>query len=367
MCSSLPFYYILLENKNQRVSVFLSGLKGTARIFLLTKNNFVLADQKTCQVKASVPLPDLASVSVSTQADGFFALKLKEVRKTLQFTSFLVTFSVSSKSDFVKNRFDVFVSLKNGENVLLETVICTKTWCTEKELSLETNSMILFSKKLFPCEVYKKTSCVSGALSFQGNSANAWDEHPHFLPQNMGHCRIIVAVSHVGAVILKYLRLGRCCRQSRYLCRSTFTDITTDHQGAFWESSPFFPELYTSYWTSLIFLTSGVSLGNQRRLLTQQRSSDWDHHQTPPHRGHGCRQGGAQHRHLRRVRPNKAGDFLPPGWCFMCSVLCGRFLVQFKQDKVCVKFIKGASKNGNSVSCKRKNNRLLEVLVPSVA
>uniref|UniRef100_A0A674NVA6 Myosin IB n=1 Tax=Takifugu rubripes TaxID=31033 RepID=A0A674NVA6_TAKRU len=52
--------------------------KGTARIFLLTKNRVFLADQKTGQVKASVPLPDLASVSVSTQADGFFALKLKE-------------------------------------------------------------------------------------------------------------------------------------------------------------------------------------------------------------------------------------------------------------------------------------------------
>ncbi|XP_028250045.1 unconventional myosin-Ib isoform X3 [Parambassis ranga] len=52
--------------------------KGTARIFLLTKKNVVLADQKTGQVKASVPLPDLTSVSVSTQTDGFFALKLKE-------------------------------------------------------------------------------------------------------------------------------------------------------------------------------------------------------------------------------------------------------------------------------------------------
>ncbi|XP_028991727.1 unconventional myosin-Ib isoform X3 [Betta splendens] len=52
--------------------------KGTARIFLLTKKSFVLADQKTGQVKASVPLPDLSSVSVSTQSDGFFALKLKE-------------------------------------------------------------------------------------------------------------------------------------------------------------------------------------------------------------------------------------------------------------------------------------------------
>ncbi|XP_078142071.1 unconventional myosin-Ib isoform X2 [Centroberyx gerrardi] len=52
--------------------------KGAARIFLLTKNSFVLADQKTGQVKASVPLPDLTSISVSTQSDGFFALKLKE-------------------------------------------------------------------------------------------------------------------------------------------------------------------------------------------------------------------------------------------------------------------------------------------------
>ncbi|KAF5905910.1 unconventional myosin-Ib isoform X6, partial [Clarias magur] len=52
--------------------------KGASRIFLLTKKNFVLADQKTGQLKASVPLPDLASVSVSTQNDGFFALKIKE-------------------------------------------------------------------------------------------------------------------------------------------------------------------------------------------------------------------------------------------------------------------------------------------------
>ncbi|XP_054642603.1 unconventional myosin-Ib isoform X3 [Dunckerocampus dactyliophorus] len=52
--------------------------KGTTRILLLTKKNVVLADQKTGQVKASVPLPDLTSVSVSTQNDGFFALRLKE-------------------------------------------------------------------------------------------------------------------------------------------------------------------------------------------------------------------------------------------------------------------------------------------------
>uniref|UniRef100_A0A672R470 Myosin IB n=1 Tax=Sinocyclocheilus grahami TaxID=75366 RepID=A0A672R470_SINGR len=52
--------------------------KVTPRIFLLTKKSLVLADQKTGQVKASVPLLDLSSVSVSTQNDGFFALKLKE-------------------------------------------------------------------------------------------------------------------------------------------------------------------------------------------------------------------------------------------------------------------------------------------------
>ncbi|XP_057707922.1 unconventional myosin-Ib isoform X2 [Corythoichthys intestinalis] len=52
--------------------------KGATRILLLTKKNVVLADQKTGQVKASVALPDLTSVSVSTQNDGFFALKLKE-------------------------------------------------------------------------------------------------------------------------------------------------------------------------------------------------------------------------------------------------------------------------------------------------
>ncbi|XP_066045687.1 unconventional myosin-Ib isoform X5 [Chamaea fasciata] len=40
------------------------------------------------------------------------------------------------------------------------------------------------------------------------------------------------------------------------------------------------------------------------------------------------------------------------------------FLVQFKQDKVCVKFIQGSQKNGNIPTCKRKNNRLLEVAVP---
>lgn len=75
-----PFWHsivMLTAGLNGLCSLF---PKGTARIFLLTKKNVVLADSKTGQVKASVPLPDLASVSVSTQSDGFFALKLKEVR-----------------------------------------------------------------------------------------------------------------------------------------------------------------------------------------------------------------------------------------------------------------------------------------------
>ncbi|KAG9473438.1 hypothetical protein GDO78_013562 [Eleutherodactylus coqui] len=44
--------------------------------------------------------------------------------------------------------------------------------------------------------------------------------------------------------------------------------------------------------------------------------------------------------------------------------IADEFLVQFKQDKVCVKFIQGTQKNGNIPTCKRKNNRLLEVAVP---
>uniref|UniRef100_A0A8C5FKN9 Myosin IB n=1 Tax=Gadus morhua TaxID=8049 RepID=A0A8C5FKN9_GADMO len=69
---------LLALMQNEIVFSVVVVAQGTARIFLLTKNNFVLADQKTGQVKASVPLPDLASISVSTQNDGFFALKLKE-------------------------------------------------------------------------------------------------------------------------------------------------------------------------------------------------------------------------------------------------------------------------------------------------
>ncbi|XP_048834310.1 unconventional myosin-Ib isoform X4 [Brienomyrus brachyistius] len=52
--------------------------KGAARVFLLTKTSLMLADLKTGQLKASVPLADVAGVSVSSQTDGFFALRLKE-------------------------------------------------------------------------------------------------------------------------------------------------------------------------------------------------------------------------------------------------------------------------------------------------
>uniref|UniRef100_A0A4W5L452 Unconventional myosin-Ib n=1 Tax=Hucho hucho TaxID=62062 RepID=A0A4W5L452_9TELE len=68
--------------------------KGSPRLFLLTKSNFVLADQKTGQVKASVPLPDLTSVSVSTQSDGFFALKLKEVMEAGSITPSALMFLI---------------------------------------------------------------------------------------------------------------------------------------------------------------------------------------------------------------------------------------------------------------------------------
>uniref|UniRef100_A0A3Q2YBU3 Unconventional myosin-Ib n=1 Tax=Hippocampus comes TaxID=109280 RepID=A0A3Q2YBU3_HIPCM len=71
--------------------------KGASRILLLTKKNVLLADQKTGQVKASVALPDLASVSVSTQNDGFFALKLREVRgpPDARRKNFLLTYAYS--------------------------------------------------------------------------------------------------------------------------------------------------------------------------------------------------------------------------------------------------------------------------------
>uniref|UniRef100_A0A8C6Z694 Myosin IB n=1 Tax=Nothoprocta perdicaria TaxID=30464 RepID=A0A8C6Z694_NOTPE len=47
-------------------------------IFLLTKNNVLLADQKSGNIKSEVPLGDVAKVSMSSQNDGFFAVHLKE-------------------------------------------------------------------------------------------------------------------------------------------------------------------------------------------------------------------------------------------------------------------------------------------------
>ncbi|CAI5762041.1 unconventional myosin-Ib isoform X3 [Podarcis lilfordi] len=52
--------------------------KCTARIFLLTKNNVLLADQKSGHIKSEVPLGDVTKVSMSSQNDGFFAVHLKE-------------------------------------------------------------------------------------------------------------------------------------------------------------------------------------------------------------------------------------------------------------------------------------------------
>uniref|UniRef100_A0A8V5G022 Unconventional myosin-Ib n=1 Tax=Melopsittacus undulatus TaxID=13146 RepID=A0A8V5G022_MELUD len=53
--------------------------KATSRIFLLTKNNVLLADQKSGNIKSEVPLGDVTKVSMSSQNDGFFAVHLKEV------------------------------------------------------------------------------------------------------------------------------------------------------------------------------------------------------------------------------------------------------------------------------------------------
>ncbi|XP_062972313.1 unconventional myosin-Ib isoform X3 [Elgaria multicarinata webbii] len=52
--------------------------KCSARIFLLTKNNVLLADQKSGHIKSEVPLGDVTKVSMSSQNDGFFAVHLKE-------------------------------------------------------------------------------------------------------------------------------------------------------------------------------------------------------------------------------------------------------------------------------------------------
>uniref|UniRef100_A0A665V592 Unconventional myosin-Ib n=1 Tax=Echeneis naucrates TaxID=173247 RepID=A0A665V592_ECHNA len=56
--------------------------RANGKVGQITGTIFTIRLACTGQVKASVPLPDLTSVSVSTQSDGFFALKLKEVRET---------------------------------------------------------------------------------------------------------------------------------------------------------------------------------------------------------------------------------------------------------------------------------------------
>ncbi|XP_069790726.1 unconventional myosin-Ib isoform X2 [Narcine bancroftii] len=52
--------------------------KGAPRIFLLTKSNFIIADQKSGQIKSTIPVMDITSISVSKQTDGLFAIHLKE-------------------------------------------------------------------------------------------------------------------------------------------------------------------------------------------------------------------------------------------------------------------------------------------------
>uniref|UniRef100_A0A3Q2C8K4 Unconventional myosin-Ib n=1 Tax=Cyprinodon variegatus TaxID=28743 RepID=A0A3Q2C8K4_CYPVA len=69
---------ILLADVVNKINRANGKVGSSPRLFLLTKKSVILADQKTGQVKTSLPLPDLSSVSTSTQSDGFFALKLKE-------------------------------------------------------------------------------------------------------------------------------------------------------------------------------------------------------------------------------------------------------------------------------------------------
>ncbi|XP_032879638.1 unconventional myosin-Ib isoform X4 [Amblyraja radiata] len=65
--------------------------KGTPRIFLLTKSNFIIADQKSGQIKSNIPVMDITSVSVSKQTDGLFAVHLKEGSTAASKGDFLFT------------------------------------------------------------------------------------------------------------------------------------------------------------------------------------------------------------------------------------------------------------------------------------
>ncbi|XP_055493757.1 unconventional myosin-Ib isoform X2 [Leucoraja erinacea] len=65
--------------------------KGAPRIFLLTKSNFIIADQKSGQIKSNIPVMDITSVSVSKQTDGLFAVHLKEGSTAASKGDFLFT------------------------------------------------------------------------------------------------------------------------------------------------------------------------------------------------------------------------------------------------------------------------------------
>ncbi|KAJ7416187.1 Unconventional myosin-Ia [Willisornis vidua] len=65
--------------------------KATSRIFLLTKNNVLLADQKSGTIKSEVPLGDVTKVSMSSQNDGFFAVHLKEGSEAASKGDFLLS------------------------------------------------------------------------------------------------------------------------------------------------------------------------------------------------------------------------------------------------------------------------------------
>ncbi|XP_078260250.1 unconventional myosin-Ib isoform X1 [Rhinoraja longicauda] len=65
--------------------------KGAPRIFLLTKSNFIIADPKSGQIKSTIPVMDITSVSVSKQTDGLFAVHLKEGSTAASKGDFLFT------------------------------------------------------------------------------------------------------------------------------------------------------------------------------------------------------------------------------------------------------------------------------------
>lgn len=89
-------------------------------------------------------------------------------------------------------------------------------------------------------------------------------------------------------------KLNSVCTQWNWSCCVQFTLIKVyDYRELSWSFLKPIP---------LRYFALGLGLSRQRRLLIQQWTSDWNHHQTPPLRGHGCRQGAAQHWHLRRVR-----------------------------------------------------------------